>query len=30
MGHAADPLYSDELLGELREFLDRTMNGSGG
>ena len=26
MGHASDPLYSDELLGALREFLDRAMN----
>ena len=25
MGHASDPLYSGELLGELRDFLDRAM-----
>jgi len=25
MGHASDPLYSDELLGQLKDYLDQTM-----
>lgn len=25
MGHASDPLYSDELLGRLKDYLDQTM-----
>ena len=25
MGHASDPLYSDKLLGQLKNYLDETL-----
>ena len=25
MGHASDPLYSDELLSQLKDFMDRNL-----